>query len=128
MTSDDDQGWPDHFPPGCPAPSAPFAAGDVYRLVDASPPDPGSFESWLELRRGSGNDCQRAALSCLTDLMHAIEQRKAYPTLASKLIAKASLTNTHGRLAQTGSKPHHYSLWLRREWLRKAPSLFTVVA
>ena len=126
--SDDVPTWPEHFPSGCPSPSEPGAQGEVYRLVKTDPPQLSDFESWLELGRGKGKDCQRAALSCVNALSHAIEQRKAYPTHRDKLIASATLTEDHGCLAQTGSQPHHYSLWLRREWLARATSLFKVVA
>lgn len=118
--------WPDHFPPDCP----PQDAGDVDRavfyLIAHDPPQASDFLSALERGAFKGNPiCGRAGLSCGVERNYVESLRNDVPRLRPMHVAVATLKPEQGKLKQTG-KPGHHSLWLRREALAAAPTLFRV--
>jgi hypothetical protein len=117
--------WPAHFPPNCPDNTANPTQSAVFRFVEECPED---WVSWLELGRGAGSDCRRAALSCFISLQAAEDVRRVSPIHASKKIAKSDLTPAHRKIKQTGKDPEHHSLWLRTQYHAVCQTLFQIVS
>lgn len=126
--------WPNHFPDGCPSPQIPDAGGDVFRLTKKpSLVIREDFRSHAEKCPGKGKGCVTcadqtpcvaAALSCYLTFDAAKEALKSIPRFSG--IARASLSADDGKVGKTGTKPSHYSLWLRTRALDNALSLFAV--
>jgi hypothetical protein len=118
--------WPEHFPQTCTCPpldSIP-TNGIVYRRLDGTLED---WKSWYELKRNKGNDCQRAALSCMSSLEELKEVMAVHERWATSKIVAAHLEPIHGNIKQTGKNSHHFSLWLRRQYHKVCHLLFRVV-
>jgi hypothetical protein len=81
------------------------------------------WKSKTELGEFPGADeCERASLSVWNTLDHATSALKTLTRYSA--IARADLEPIHGKMAKTGKKQGHYSLWLRRIHHAACASLF----
>ena len=96
-------------------------------LVKNNPPTSADFLSASQRGTFVGKpECLRASLSCGLTRSYIRQLQANIPNLRSMHVAESVLHSEHGKIQQTG-KPGHYSMWLRRVALAKAPTLFRVV-
>jgi len=101
--------FPAHFPELCPPASALEANGEIYRFVANDPPRPGDFLSYHLLGRkyGKGKRCEACGLSVLLTESAVMLCIQLNPYLRKRHVAKANVAPDWGKIAQTGSIPHH---------------------
>jgi hypothetical protein len=93
----------------------------VFRLVNGTKQD---WKSHTELGTAKTADpCERASLSVWSTLEYAQYHLSIYTRFSG--IAVAELTPGHGRIARTGKKPGHHSLWIRAKYYNDCASLFS---
>jgi hypothetical protein len=125
--NEDEREWPALFPPGCPPGDANPANGSYYYLVINNPPNSEDMKSASERGVFLGEDeCERASLSCWSDVASAKGLKSNVPRLRGTYIAKFRLEPKHGMIKQTRS-PSHHSLWLRAQYHASSQKLLEVL-
>lgn len=119
--------FPTDWPPGCPPTDSEIASGVVYRIVNNDPVQDGDFLSQFELGKAlNADECLRRSLSVYTQLADAEHRRRLTPKLG-RLIARATLDQSHGKMKHTGGAKSSHTEWWPCEGIdRKAG--FLVVA
>ncbi|HVV77155.1 MAG TPA: hypothetical protein VHC43_14075 [Mycobacteriales bacterium] len=109
--------WPDSFPEGCPPGDAVEAVGQMYRLVDSSPPSSSDFASHAEQlaagtikKRRWADDCAAAGVSVYSDVTAVETVRLSAGPLRKKMVAIGDLSGS-GVMKQTGATPSHHTWW-----------------
>jgi hypothetical protein len=118
--------FPNDWPTGCPPSDSETASGVVYRIVNSDPVQNSDFLSQFELGRAMNPDeCLRRSLSVYTALADAEHRRRLTPKLG-RLVARATLDESHGKMKHTGGQKSSHTEWWPCEGIdRKAG--FTVV-
>jgi len=101
--------FPAHYPALCPPASALEASGEIYRFVVNDPPQPGDFLSYhlLGKKCDKGKHCEACGLSVLLSESAVKQYRQMIPYFRKRRVAKGSVAPDWGKIAQTGSIPHH---------------------
>ena len=94
--------FPADLPQGCPPDDASYAWGTVYRIVKSNPLSADDFRTWFEEGKAPrpGKECDSHGLSVFREVDHAVSYSERYPYLG-ELIAQASLSEQHGKIAPT---------------------------
>jgi hypothetical protein len=117
--------FPSQWPDGCPPGDAFAPDAEYFRIVRLDPPGPEDFLSYAELgKRPKGSDpCRLRGLSVFDSWEAANVARLNFPSLGH-LIARGTLTSTHGQIKQTGR--HHHFTWWPYEGIDRAAPFETV--
>ena len=112
----------DHLPLNCPPPDANHSVIEVYCLVDSDPPTSKDFLSQIEKRPNSTFKpelvCQACGLSVFTDVAGVEFVRKTIKKFREKKLARASLSETSGKIKNTPSSVSgdtHHTWWVNRD-------------
>jgi hypothetical protein len=111
----------------CPPADAEEASGDVFRFVKSSPPTANDMRTWADDEKPADDPCMACALSVLRRPEDVATARKAVPFFRKRLVAKATLSATHGRIKQTGKHKFHFSFWVEAMHIAAIHEQFTVV-
>ena len=110
--------WPDHYPAGCPPPSARFPNGSYYRITKSNPAIPGDFipmtqENPLRAAKSMarGEDaCLLAGLSVYADIDQAISISNQYPKLG-RHIARVSMSDRDSKILPSRQRNSSHCTW-----------------
>lgn len=117
--------WPEFFGDCCPPEAAQDLDTEIFYLVSTLPPEPKDFECALERRRFLKEPhCLRVGLSCALAVEVLQRRRDRVPRLRNYLVVSARLGADDGKYEQTTKDRGHYTMWLRRSVLERAPQLF----
>jgi hypothetical protein len=119
--------FPTNWPPGCPPPDSEKASGVVYRIVNNNPVQDRDLLSQFELGKAlNADECLRRSLSVYTQFADAEHRRRLTPKLG-RLIAQATLDQSHGNTKHTGGQKSSHTEWWPCEGIDRKAS-FCVVA
>ena|SRR5215469_10677319 len=119
--------FPAHYPEFCPPASALEANGEIYRFVaNNDPPQPCDFLSHhlLGKKYDKGKHCQACGLSVLLTESAVRLYRQIIPSFRKQHVAKGNVAPEWGKIAQTGSIPHH-TWWFSED--KKPECIFKIV-
>jgi hypothetical protein len=111
--------WPNHLPKDCPPQDAQDASGEIYRLVNHSPPHSDDFRSWREENVGKAlpngvTECQAGGLSVYRNKMDACRTIRRIPRFKKAQPALGVLAPSLGKILCTPSREgqSHHTWWV----------------